>query len=522
MIVAPQPINERQRLAALLRYEVLDSAPERAYDDIVTLAAQICGTPVALMGLVDTDRVWHKARIGVPVEEAPRATSFCQHTILQDVPLAVPDTARDERFRDSPIVVDGPRIRFYAGAPLLTGDGHAVGTLCAMDTVPRELSAEQMDALAALSRQVVAQLELRRLLSASRREALTDPLTELGNRRRLMVDFEELLLDATSEEPVHMLFFDLDGFKAYNDTFGHGAGDALLSRLAGKLAAAVTEHGSAYRIGGDEFCALLRVDSGELDALRRAASVALSEHGEGFSITTSHGAVTLPDEATTATRALQLADARMYGDKAGRSQQASRQTHDALLRVLNERDPELQTHGDSVSRLAVAVGARLGLNADTLDLLGRAAALHDIGKVAVPDAILTKPGALTPEEWDFMRTHTLLGERILAAAPSLREEAALVRSSHERWDGAGYPDQRAGTDIPLGSRIIFACDAYDAMTSPRVYRTARTPAQALRELDRCAGSQFDPVVVAALQAELAATPRSPASSAQGAARSQAS
>jgi hypothetical protein len=368
MIVAPQPINERQRLAALLRYEVLDSAPERADDDIVALAAQICGTSVALMGLVDTDRVWHKARIGVPVEEAPRATSFCQHTILQEVPLVVPDTARDERFCDSPIVVDGPKIRFYAGAPLMTGDGHALGTLCALDTVPRELNAEQMEALAA-----------------------------------------------------------------------------------------------------------------------------------------SHGAVTVPDEATTATRALQLADDRMYGEKAGRSQQACRQTHDALLRVLNERDPELQTHGDSVSRLAVAVGVRLGLNAHALDLLGRAAALHDIGKVAVPDAILDKPGALTPEEWDFMRTHTLLGERILAAAPALSEEAALVRSSHERWDGGGYPDQRAGNDIPLGSRIIFACDAYDAMTSPRVYRTARTPTQALQELDRCAGTQFDSDVVAALQAELTAT-----------------
>ena len=352
MHIAAKPADELERLQALDRYDILDTEREVAYDDIVSLASQICGTPVAVMGLVDAERVWLKAQVGGDAPaNCPREISFCSHTILQHEPLVVPDLAADPRFADGPLVTE-VGLRFYAGAPLITDDGFAIGTLCALDDVPHDLTVQQRDALSALARQVVAQLELRRLLSASRHDALTDPLTELGNRRRLMLDFEELLLEATSEEPVHVLFFDLDGFKTYNDTFGHGAGDALLSRLAGKLAAALTEHGSAYRIGGDEFCALVRGDCEQLDSLRCAASLALSEHGEGFSITTSHGAVTLPDEATTATRALQLADDRMYGQKAGRSQQACRQTHDALLRVLNERDPELQTHGDSVARLA--------------------------------------------------------------------------------------------------------------------------------------------------------------------------
>ena len=144
----------------------------------------------------------------------------------------------------------------------------------------------------------------------------------------------------------------------------------------------------------------------------------------------------------------------------------------------------------------------MGLSAEALDHLAKAAALHDIGKVAVPDAIVHKPGPLSSDEWAFMRTHTVLGERILAAAPALREEAALVRSSHERWDGQGYPDQRAGEDIPLGSRIIFVCDALDAMTSPRVYRETCTQEQAVTELRRCAGTQFDPAVVDALCAAL--------------------
>jgi len=481
---------------------VLDSAPERAYDDIVRLASQICGTPIAFVGFVDADRVWHKARIEVPIEESARDVSFCSHTILQREPLVVTDLGADERFADAPQVVGGPELRFYAGAPLVTDDGHAVGTLCALDTTPRTLSDDQREALAALARQVVAQLELRRLLSVSRHQAMTDPLTELGNRRRLMDDFETLLPAASVAEPLHLLFFDLDGFKLYNDTFGHSAGDALLVRLAGKLATALEEHGSVYRIGGDEFCALVRGDGNLAEAARAAAIRALSEKEEGLTITASHGAVRLPDEATTPTRALQLADERMYGEKEGRSPRGYRQTLAVLVRILNERDPALLSHGSSVALLAVAVGRRLELAGEELDHLAKAAELHDIGKVAVPDAILNKHSPLTDDEWTLMKTHPLAGERILTAAPAFRQEAALVRSCHERWDGGGYPDGRAGDDIPLGARIIFACHAFDAMTSPRPGRDTLMPAEALAELLRCAGAQFDPAVVAALREEL--------------------
>jgi diguanylate cyclase (GGDEF)-like protein len=499
VISAPKPVNETERLSALESYEVLDTAPERGYDDIVLLASQICGTPIALMGLVDMDRVWHKSRIGVPVEEAPRETSFCAHTILQTEPLIVPDLAADERFADNPNVIGGPRLRFYAGAPLVSGDGHAIGTLCALDTVPRALDDMQREALAALSRQLVAQLELRRILAVTRRETLTDPLTGLGNRRQLTADFTRLSPAATSAQPLHVLLFDLNGFKVYNDTFGHTAGDALLARLAGQLAAVVGEDEAACRLGGDEFCVLVRGDTERLRAVRIAASLALSEHGEGFSITPSHGVATMPGEATTQAHALRLADERMYDQKRARSQVACRQTHDVLLSLLNERDPDLHSHGSAVARVATLIGSRLGLHGDELRHLTNAAALHDIGKVAVPDAILNKPGPLSVAEWEFMRTHTLLGERILAAAPALSHEAALVRSSHERWDGTGYPDKLAGDDIPLGSRIIFVADAFHAMTSPSAYQATRTEMQALAELLRCAGSQFDPALIAGLE-----------------------
>ena len=498
MLSAPKPINERDRLAALLRYDILDTEPEQAYDDIAALTSQICGTPISLISFVDADRLWFKARINVPDTESPRDTAFCAHTILQPHPMVVNDLSADPRFADSELVTGGPELRFYAGAPLIASDGHALGTLCALDTIPRQLTEEQHGALEGLARQVVAQLELRRMLALSRREAVTDELTRLGNRRRLAAEFELLRSAASVAEPLHLMLFDLDGFKQYNDTFGHVAGDALLARLARKLASAVTRRAKAYRIGGDEFCALAQCDEPDAMRIESAIARALTERGERFLITASRGRVSLPGEADTLTRALQLADERMYSDKAGRSRGAGSQTHAVLTRILNECDPTLHSHACVVAQLASAVGRGMGLDGLELDHLARAATLHDIGKVAIPDAILEAPRALTEEEWELMRTHTILGERVLAAAPALSTEATLVRSSHERWDGAGYPDGLAGPEIPLGSRIILACDAFDAMTSPRSYQTIRSPGEALAELRRCAGSHFDPEVVAAL------------------------
>jgi HD-GYP domain-containing protein (c-di-GMP phosphodiesterase class II) len=166
-----------------------------------------------------------------------------------------------------------------------------------------------------------------------------------------------------------------------------------------------------------------------------------------------------------------------------------------LVSVLRERAPDLAEHLSSVAELAGAVAAGLGLRDEQLDETIRAAELHDVGKTAIPDAVLNKPGALDDSEWEFIRRHTLIGERILAAAPALRFTAEIVRSSHERFDGMGYPDRLARDNIPLAARIIAVCDAYDAMTSERPYRPTMTSAAALTELRQCAGAQFDPIVV---------------------------
>ena len=334
-----------------------------------------------------------------------------------------------------------------------------------------------------------------RLLADSQREALTDALTGLGNRRALGEHLEAAVFASRAGEPHVLGLFDLDGFKHYNDTFGHPAGDALIARLSERLRAAVEGAGAAYRMGGDEFCVLGRaVDSGPL--LQRAAA-ALLETGDGFRIRASLGVVALPHDAASSAAALRLADRRMYADKDRAPGSPARQSRDVLLRAMAEREPGLHEHTQAVAELAREVAAVLGLDAASCESIARAAELHDVGKVAIPDTILRKPGPLDPAETEFMRRHSEIGEAIVLAAPALGPAAALVRASHERWDGYGYPDGLAGEGIPLGARIVAVCDAYSAMRQARPYGVVFSDAQARAELRRCAGTQFDPCVVEA-------------------------
>jgi two-component system cell cycle response regulator len=351
--------------------------------------------------------------------------------------------------------------------------------------------------LLALARMALAFLENQRTLSLTHTEARTDSLTGLRNRRSLVSDLEVQLAHADLGRPRALLLFDLDGFKEYNDAFGHPAGDDLLVRLAARLADAVASSGEAYRLGGDEFCVLVSAGSDGIDPILAACTAALHERGEGFEVTSSFGVVVLPEEADTPTLALQLADRRMYARKGERRMSAGRQSRDVLLRTLSERRPDLHVRLRDVGELALAVGRELHMGPEGLDEVARAAELHDVGKIAVPDAILDKPGPLDPVEWSFMRRHPLIGERILLAAPALRPVARLVRSSHERWDGSGYPDGLSGDEIPLGARVVAVCDAFNAMTTDRPYRETVSEHDAIEELRACAGTQFDPMVVEA-------------------------
>jgi len=339
-------------------------------------------------------------------------------------------------------------------------------------------------------------VENSKLLALSREEALHDSLTGLPNRRALINDLSAAMAAATDAEPLVLALFDLDGFKQYNDTFGHLAGDALLTRLAERLARSVDGVGTAYRMGGDEFCVVASLGARPAEEIPRLAGDALTETGDAWSIGCSYGVARVPSEASSVEAALRLSDQRMYEHKAGGSS-ASRQSTDVLLQVLSERSLELHEHLGDVAHLAMLTAQALGLPEHEVARIQLAAELHDVGKTAIPDTLLNKPGKLDSEEWEFMRGHTLTGERIVRAAPSLAHTADLIRSSHERFDGAGYPDGLLGDDIPLGASVIAVCDAYDAMVTDRAYRLALPVADALAELRRCAGTQFHPAVTAA-------------------------
>jgi diguanylate cyclase len=277
---APRPPDDDLRLAVLRTYGILDTPPEQEYDDLVRLAAAICGTPAAAMTLVDEDRQWLKARLGIELEQTSRDEAFCAYTVLDpSTVLEVPDATVDERFRDNPLVTGEGGIRFYAGMPLTTSEDVALGALCVIDTRPRRLTDEQREALEALGRQVVAQLELRRTLSdvALRERRLAesearyrhlaehDALTGLANRSRFHRE-----LDRLRGTPVGLLFVDLDLFKEVNDVHGHEAGDAVLRHVAAALREAAGEGALVARLGGDEFVVV--VERCDDRALRRLAT----------------------------------------------------------------------------------------------------------------------------------------------------------------------------------------------------------------------------------------------------------
>jgi two-component system cell cycle response regulator len=358
----------------------------------------------------------------------------------------------------------------------------------------------------ALVRGLLTFMENVRMLRDSAQDAVTDGLSGLGNRRRLVADLDRVVAIADSAHPRTLVFFDLNGFKHYNDTFGHAAGDVLLARLGASLRTAVGSQGRAYRLGGDEFCILLRGRFAKDDRIVAAATAALTDSRDGVTVSASRGLAIIPDDTRSSSSALQLADQRMYAAKIRTTRSLAPRTHDVLVQVLRERAPDPDGHRHLFGRLAAALGRDLELDEDHLAELLRAADLNDVGKLAIPEAVLDKPGPLDASEWELVRRHPVIGERILDVDPALRPAARLVRASHEHWDGGGYPDGLAGSEIPLGARIIAACDAFDAMTSNRPHRPARSVPDAVAELRRNAGTQFDPAVVDALCRRIAAEP----------------
>jgi diguanylate cyclase (GGDEF)-like protein/putative nucleotidyltransferase with HDIG domain len=360
------------------------------------------------------------------------------------------------------------------------------------------------------------------------RLALTDPLTGLGNHRHFHERLERELRNAQEKRlPLTLCLVDVDDFKRVNDRFGHPAGDRVLSHLATRL----RQTGEAFRLGGDEF-ALLLPGYDEGSALTAAASVveriAALELDQLGSVTVSVGVATSPAHAGDRDELIRLADSALYWAKeygknrvrsyrpdvielaelkrlaSGPDRAARFRAAASLARAVDARDVYTGSHSQRVAELAARMARRLGLPDEEVELTRLAASLHDLGKLAIPEEILRKPGPLTEPERLVLERHPQIGFRMLESL-GVDPVAEWVLHHHERWDGSGYPDGLPGDQIPLGARIIFVADAYDAMTSERVYRRRVLPQQAIAELQRCAGTQFDPEIVDAMAEELAAS-----------------
>jgi two-component system cell cycle response regulator len=370
-------------------------------------------------------------------------------------------------------------------------------------------------------------------------QAITDPLTGLPNHRALM---EKLDLALARAQATHgscsLIFIDIDHFKTLNDRYGHVVGDQILCQFGKLVQESLPPEACVGRWGGEEFVALLP-HSDSLEALNVAERIRarvdqriLAGQGE-INVTCSLGVASYPQDASTRASLLMSADKAMYAAKRlGRNQvrlaheplvlalgmseaepasSGSEETEmlavvDALMAVLEMRDEYTSRHARRVAALSLKLALMLGLSGTEAYVVSLGGLLHDLGKIGVPDEILLKESGLTEDEYTCMAQHPLTGAEIVAQVPHLQTVAAIVRSHHEHMDGSGYPDGLRGEEIPLGARIVAVADAYDALTSNRSYRTGCTPIEAIRELLRGAGAQFDPQVVGTLVRLFSAVP----------------
>jgi diguanylate cyclase (GGDEF)-like protein len=332
MPAARVPENESDRLAALAAFNIVDTPSEREYDDIVLLASQICNTPIAVISLVEEDRQWFKARVGMEAQETPRDQAFCAYAILEpQKTMIVADATNDHRFFDNPLVLAEPNIRFYAGTPLRTHDDLALGTLCVIDRRPRELNEAQVAALEALGRQLSLRLELRRTTELLRKanEALenlsvTDELTGLYNRRGFFLHAEQqlkLYRSRHSERSLWLMVGDMDGLKHINDTYGHPEGSAAIKKVGEILTQTLRDADIISRLGGDEFAALLPNTMDEVARkvparIERNLAAYNAENNMPYDLEMSIGIVKVgfEDHATIA-EIVKQADEAMYENK---------------------------------------------------------------------------------------------------------------------------------------------------------------------------------------------------------------
>jgi len=360
------------------------------------------------------------------------------------------------------------------------------------------------------------------------RLALTDPLTGLGNHRSFHERLQrELVAAEEAGTSLGLCLVDFDDLKSVNDRFGHPVGDLVLGQVASRL----RQGGESFRLGGDEFAVLLpRQDERQAMAVahsivERVAALHVEDVGE---ISVSVGVATYPMHGTGRDELIRLADSALYwAKKDGKNRVRAYATEtivrsnleqiaetpdraaqyraaESLARAVDDRDAYTGSHSQRVGDYSALIARRMGADEPAVELTRLAGNLHDLGKLAIPEEVLRKASTLSEAEKLMLERHPQIGFRMLESL-GVQPVAEWVLHHHERWDGAGYPNKLSGEQIPLGARIIFVADAFDAMTSDRAYRRAIPERDALAELERCSGTQFDPAVVKALGDELRPT-----------------
>ena len=330
---------------------------------------------------------------------------------------------------------------------------------------------------------------------------IRDNLTGLFNRTY----FEQSLMNFNRgcDGPIGIIVCDIDGLKFVNDTFGNRTGDMLLKAVAAHLSSVMRPEDIIARIGGDEFGVLL-CNIAEEDLQRLCDTLVREVHAFNLRNSDLHLSVSVgysfAETCSENSHALFLdADNAMYRKKLLHSDSVRNSIVRTLMKALEARDYNTEGHGQRMVAVSAFLAKSLGLSDGEIHEIRLVAQFHDIGKVGIPDSILFKPGKLDEQEWHVMKSHSEIGARIAAGIPEIAHVAEYIRGHHERWDGKGYPDGKAGSEIPLPCRIVAVADAYDAMVSDRPYRKALSREEALEELHQCMGTQFDPQVVKAFE-----------------------
>ena len=406
------------------------------------------------------------------------------------------------------------QIQSFHSFPIMIGDT-AAGVLSLLNRSRIRFSPSAIRFGHELAAQAAHAIDRANLFRQLRQRAETDGLTGLLNHRAGFETLDRELAAAKKlDEPLSIIILDLDDFKLFNDTHGHLTGDRVLVEVAAALKESCRTRDYVARYGGDEFLLILPGTHNELAAqvadrlLRRMERAIVRVGGLELPIRTSVGLATFPRDASNRQELIAYGDAAMYsakelgGGQLGTVQKATRSLEvtvfgalSGLVRAVDRKDRYTKDHSDLVAEYAVRIGNYLCLREAEIAALDIAGQLHDVGKIAVPDSILRKPGRLTPDEEAMIRQHVVFSELMIQGMPNLELVLQAVSNHHERWDGGGYPHNRRGDEIPLLGRILALADALAAMTHDRPYRKGRTLEQALTEVRRGAGSQFDPALV---------------------------